>query len=154
MLSNIMICNTIYKVISKTIVGRLKRHVNHWIPPYQIGFVLGRSIHENIIIAKEAMHTMEKTKGRRGYFAVKLDLSKAYDKLNWNFIRHVLQEIKLPQNVVILNMKGVTSVNTNVNQSGVRCPYFRPQRGIRQGDPMLPYIFVLCMDKLTHITLQ
>lgn len=48
-------------------------------------------------------------------------------------------------------MHAVTSVETNVNWNGARCEYFRPQRGIRQGYPISPYLFVLCMDKLSHL---
>jgi hypothetical protein len=48
-------------------------------------------------------------------------------------------------------MQGITSVTTNVNWHGAQSGYFKPHRGIRQGDPMSPYIFVICMDKLSHL---
>jgi hypothetical protein len=51
-----------------------------------MGFVPGRNIHENIIVAKEMVHSMHMAKGRKGYFAIKVDLSKAYDKLSWEFV--------------------------------------------------------------------
>lgn len=63
----ISLCNTIYKALSKIVVGRLKKHMDNLISPYQTGFVPGRIIHENIIIAKEAMYTMEKMKGKKVY---------------------------------------------------------------------------------------
>ncbi|XP_058753528.1 uncharacterized protein LOC131626710 [Vicia villosa] len=69
----ISLCNTIYKVLSKIVVRRLKKHMDNLISPYQTGFVPGRQIHKNIIIAKEAMHTMENMKGKKGAFAIKVD---------------------------------------------------------------------------------
>lgn len=51
-------------------------------------------------------------------------------------------------------MECITSVNTNVLWNGSQSDYFRPERGIRQGDPISPYIFVLCMDKLSHLILE
>ncbi|CAI8598599.1 unnamed protein product [Vicia faba] len=61
----ISLCNTIYKIVSKTIVNRMKRSMDKLKSPYQTGFVPGRTIHENLIIAKEAMHSMNKMKGKK-----------------------------------------------------------------------------------------
>ncbi|MCH80961.1 hypothetical protein A2U01_0001739, partial [Trifolium medium] len=150
----ISLCNTIYKLVSKVIVERLKECIPKLVSPFQTGFVPGRIIHENIIVAKEMVHSMHKMKGRKGAFAIKVDLSKAYDKLSWEFIWRVLCEINLPSNLVNIIMHSVTSVETNVKWNGARSEYFRPQRGIRQGDPISPYLFVLCMDKLSHLILH
>jgi hypothetical protein len=68
--------------VSKVIVDRLQECVASLITPYQTGFVPGRNIHENIVVAKEMAHTMHFMKGKKGTFAIKVDLSKAYDKLN------------------------------------------------------------------------
>jgi len=124
------------------------------VSPYQTGFVPGRNIHEKIIVAKERVHSMHKMKGKRGYFAIKVDLSKAFDKLSWEFSWKALLEIKLPERLVNVIMHAVTSVETNVKWNGARTDCFRPQRGIRQGDPISPYLFVFCMNKLSHLILN
>jgi ribulose 1,5-bisphosphate carboxylase large subunit-like protein len=121
------------------------------VSPFQTGFIHGRSIHENIIVAQEVVHSMHKVRGKKGYFAIKVDLAKAYDMLRWDFIHNILKEVGLPMGMVDIIMQGVTSVKTNVNWHGARSAYFQPHRGIRQGDPMSPYIFVICMDKLSHL---
>lgn len=98
---------------------------------------------------------MEKLKGKkRDYFAIKVDLSKAYDKLNWEFIWRTLQEIKLLERMINLIMHTMSSVEINVNWNGVRNRFFYPQHGTHQGDLISPYLFVLCMDKLSHLIEQ
>jgi hypothetical protein len=147
----ISLCNTLYKLISKVVVHRLKECIPIIVSPFQTGFIPGRSIHENIVVAQEIVHSMHKSNGAKGYFAIKVDLAKAYDMLRWDFISHTLQEVGLPMSMINIIMQGVTSVTTNVNWHGARTSYFSPHRGIRQGDPMSPYIFVICMDKLSHL---
>ena len=79
-----------YKIITKIIVGRLRPYLDKLISPCQAAFVPGRRGVDNTIIVQELIHTMGKTKGRGGYMALKIDLEKAYDKLEWSFIKDML----------------------------------------------------------------
>ena len=88
----ISLCNTIYKIVSKVIVGRLKEHIPHIVSPYQTCFVSGHSIHENIVVAQELAHSMNRMNGRTSYFVIKVDLAKTYDMLKWDFIWQTLKE--------------------------------------------------------------
>lgn len=123
----------------------------HLISLYQSGFIPRRSIHENIIIDKEIIHDMNKKQGNKCYFAIKIDFTKAYDKINWEYIWNILVEIGLPDSMKNLIMHGVSSIDININWNGSLGDYFYPQYGIRQGDPISPYLCVLCMDKLSHL---
>lgn len=77
----ILLCNVSYKVLTKIIVNHLKPFIPDIISPFQTGFVLTRSIHENIVVAWEMVHSMHRMRGKTGLFAVKVDLVKAYDRV-------------------------------------------------------------------------
>lgn len=147
----ISLCCTLYKVISKILVARLRVILPNLISPNQVSFVPGRQIVDNIIIAQELMHKFKISKGKKGFMAWKIDLSKAYDRLNWHFIESVLVELKLPRAFIQLVMSCISSVQYKICVNGELTDAFRPQSGIRQGDPLSPYLFVLCIEKLSHI---
>ena len=87
----ISICNTLYKLLSRIIVHRLKPFMAEAINPCQVGFVPGRRTSDNIIIVQEVIRTLISRRGRTGYVALKLDLEKAYDRLEWSFILETLE---------------------------------------------------------------
>ena len=120
------------------------------IGPQQTNFVPGRHIIDNIVIAQEVIHSMRKKTGKKGFMAIKVDLEKAYDRLNWDFIHNTLQETGLPNDMIQIIMKCITSVTMKVLWNGEVSDEFVPSRGIRQGDPLSPYIFVLCVERLSH----
>ncbi|XP_061342522.1 uncharacterized protein LOC133288718 [Gastrolobium bilobum] len=150
----ISLCNVIYKGMSKVIVGRLKEVMEALVSDNQTSFVPNRNLQNNIIAAKEIVHSMTKFKGKMGTMAIKIDLEKAYDKLNWSFIRKVISEIQLPSWMVEFIMASITTNSFKVLVNGGLSETIIPERGIRQGDPLSPYIFVLCVEKLSHLIAQ
>ncbi|XP_040372858.1 uncharacterized protein LOC112194030 [Rosa chinensis] len=147
----ISLCNTVYKVVSKIIVARIRPYMQKLVSPNQVSYVPGRQISDNIMIAQEVLFKFKKSAGKKGFFAWKVDLSKAYDRLNWQFIESVLYESLLPQSLVKLIMSCITSTSFQICLNGELTQSFNAQQGIRQGDPLSPYIFVLCMEKLSHL---
>ncbi|KAH9716124.1 reverse transcriptase domain-containing protein [Citrus sinensis] len=146
----ISLCTVAYKTITKIIVNRLQEILPDLIGPHQTSFVPGRHITENIIVAQEIIHSMRRKKGRQGFMAIKVDLEKAYDRLSWNFIHGTLQELNLPIGLTNLIMACITIAKMNILWNGELTSEFSPGRGVRQGDPLSPYIFVLCIERLSH----
>ncbi|XP_061350360.1 uncharacterized protein LOC133295534 [Gastrolobium bilobum] len=147
----IALCNVLYKATTKIIVNRLKGVMDKLVSPFQTSFVPGRVIHDNIIIAQEMTHSMNRLAGKKAYMSIKIDLAKTYDRLNWNFIYQVLLEAGIPLDMAEVIRACITSPRFQVLWNSSRSDPFYPSRGIRQGDPISPYLFVMCMDKLSHL---
>lgn len=145
------LCNTIYKLITKIISSRLRPLLTKIISPLQSSFIKGRGIEDNVIVVKEIAHVFHKSWKGRNIMALKLDLTKAYDGLEWNFIHDTLDSFSFPPNFIKLVMCCITTPQISVLWNGEITPEFLPSRGIRQGDPLSSYVFVLCLDRLSTL---
>ena len=149
----ISLCNTVYKIVSKILVHRIKPLLPKLISPMQAAFLEGRRGSDNVIIAQELIYSLGNRRGKDGYMVVKIDLEKAYDRLEWSFIRMILIHFGFPENIIKLILSCVATSSNSLLFNGSKLPSFCPSRGIRQGDPISPYIFLLCMEFFgAHIT--
>jgi len=89
----ISLCNVIYKLVTKVITNKLKDLLLNIISDTQSAFTPGRVITDNILIAYEIFHFMHGNTGTRGPMAIKLDMSKAYDRVEWSFLRRGMLRI-------------------------------------------------------------
>lgn len=147
----ISLCNTVYKIVTKILVARIRPYLDKLVSPLQSAFVPGRRSVDNAIVVQEIIHTISNKKGRVGYMAIKVDLEKAYDKIEWSFIKEVLMNANLPKNLISLIMSCVSSVSTSILFNGGNMEPIFPSRDIRQGDPLSPYLFILCMEALGYL---
>ena len=115
----------------------------------QAGFVLGRRTSDNITLIQEVIRTLQNRRGGTGYVALKLDLEKAYDQLDWDFIRESLEFFRLPPNLITLIMSMVSSTCFHILWNGSPLQEVVPTKAVRQGDPLSPYLFILCLERLS-----
>lgn len=106
------------------------------------------------MVATEILHSMFKKKGKMGWFALKVDSEKAYDLLEWDFIRQCLIDTNLDPSSVTLIMNCINKATSSVLVTGKKTETFNHSRGLRQGDLMSPLIFNICLEYLTNFINQ
>ena len=104
---------------------------------------------DNITLVQEVIRTLKNRRGGTGYVALKLDLEKAYDWLDWAFIRESLEFFRLPPNFITLITNMVSSTRFHILWNGSPLQEVVPTRGVRQGDLLSPYLFILCLERLS-----
>jgi hypothetical protein len=139
------------KIITKTIANRLKTILPDITSPNQSAFVQGRLISDNTLIAHEIFNFFSHSSSKKGYVGIKTDMAKAYDRVEWDFLRATMDSMGFPHNISNIIMKCVSTVTFAILINGSASQSFSPQRGLRQGDPLSPYLFILCADILSGL---
>lgn len=148
----IALCNVLYRILSKVLVNRLKQVLPRLISKAQSAFVAGRSIMDNVIVAFEMIHYMKrKSKGKDGTVALKVDMSKAYDRIDWGYLKNIMLKMGFAPRWVEMMMLCVSSVSYNVLVNGEIVGPIQPRRGLRQGDPLSSYLFIICAEGLSSL---
>lgn len=107
----ISLCNVLYKICSKAMAIRLRKCLDEIISEEQSAFVPGRLITDNVLISYECIHYIRKKKGKKGAAAIKLDMAKAYDRVEWGYLQAVMGALGFSDSWVNLIMKCVTTVS-------------------------------------------
>eukprot|EP00253_Pinus_taeda_P022407 PITA_22407 len=146
----ISLCNCIYKIIVKVIAIRIVPILSRNISMEQFGFLDGRKIHEAIRVAQEVIHSVKQKKKKKGV-VLKIDLSKAYDRINWLYLRLLLTHLGFNYSFISWIMRCISNVSFAVLINGSASPFFKSQRGLRQGCPLSPLLFLLVTEGLSRL---
>ncbi|CAN1331277.1 LINE-1 retrotransposable element ORF2 protein [Linum perenne] len=140
-------CNVLYKCITKVMANRLSRVLPRLISKSQSAFVKGRLISDNILLAHELVSAYHKSH-TSPHCVLKVDIMKAFDSVDWNFVLTILEGMNLPQQFIDWIRQCLVTSRFSVSINGSSVGYFAGKKGLRQGDPLSPLLFVISMEVL------
>lgn len=148
----VALCNIIYKLILKVLANKLKSRLPFVISESQSAFQYDKAISDNILVAFETLHHMKNKKiGKEGYMAIKLDMSKTYDRIEWMFLERLMRKMGFLERWIGLMLMCVQSVTNFSLVNGEPRGFIHPTQGIYQGDPLSSYIFLLVSKGLNGL---
>lgn len=144
-------CNVIYKIISKILTNRLQPIMNTIIGSEHSAFTKGHLISDNILLCHEVIHYLNNRRKSKAYSIVlKLDISKAYERVEWTYLKHMLHYFGFHDIWTNWILECVTTVSYSLNINGHKLDVIKSIRGLRKGDPLSPYLFLLYVEGLSH----
>lgn len=145
----------IYKLTSKVLVNRLKPFMDIIIANLQGAYIPGMIITDKIIVAHELLHFMKHNiKGKVEKIAVKLNMSKAYDRVEWPYLISTMKALGFHPKWIELIMTCVTIDSYSILVNGKLGASFSPTRGLRQRNPLSSYLFLICTKGLSSMISQ
>jgi hypothetical protein len=145
----ISLIHSVAKLVTKLLANHLGPRLHELVESNQSAFIRGRSIHDNFMLVQQSIKSLHKRKVASLF--LKLDLSKAFDLVSWPFLLEVLSHLGFGPFWRNLISNLLASSSTQVLLNGSPENHIRHRRGLRQGEPLSPMLFVLAMDVLSSL---
>lgn len=129
-----LLSNVIYEVITKVLANCIKLFLPNIISPNQTSFIAGQNATNNAIDLQEVVHSMNHMAGKKRFMVVKLDLAKAYEKMEWSFVHDSLERLRFPQHIIDVIHACMSTAAFRINWQGRTSQQFSSSRGLHQGD--------------------
>ena len=143
----ISLSNVLYRVYSKVLANRLKKLLPNIVSEQQSAFMTDCLISDNIMVAFETLHYIRNhSTGSIGFMALKLDMSKTYDRVAWRYMEKLMKRMGFCEAWVKLMMGCISTATYSILINGEPQGNIVPTRGLHQGDPLSPYLFLLCTE--------
>ncbi|WVZ94291.1 LOW QUALITY PROTEIN: hypothetical protein U9M48_040197, partial [Paspalum notatum var. saurae] len=145
----ISLIHSFAKIISKVLAMRLAPHVDNLVSPSQSAFIKKRKIHESFLAVRNAVRRLHRNRVPALFF--KLDITKAFDSLRWEYLLTLLKRLGFPPRWCDWIAVLLSTASSRVLVNGVPSAPIKHGRGLRQGDPLSPLLFVLSIDPLQKL---
>ncbi|KAJ3701906.1 hypothetical protein LUZ61_005611 [Rhynchospora tenuis] len=147
----ISVGNILYRLVMKLVATRLRPFLKKVVSQEQNAFLKGRSIADNIILVKEILHSFSQKNFKQHAFLLKADINKAFDKLDWSFLKLAMQHLNVPTKIINIMMSSYARARITIHINGRGDGFMSPTQGLRQGCPMSPYVFIISMEVLSRL---
>lgn len=148
----ISLVGCMYKVVSKILASRLKLVLHKLIDEAQFTFVGGRSMLNNVVVANEVGHEAKRKKSPT--LILKVDFEKVYDSVSWDFLVYMLRRMNFSEKRIRWIRGCLESSSVSVLVNGSSTDEFKMQKGLRQGDPLAPFLFIIVAEGLNGLVMR